>query len=399
MSRIPFKRQLIILASIIAALSFAIPVATFAHAQGNPPPGEQKRIQPAVRVQAVAGQPTAITADCSAPQTLVTLNKGDVFNASATLTTTDPDEESEGETLQILDASTTPPTVLLNLDLNTGSATIKPFTASVNNDPIQACIVGHSLGGVIAFGYMALLEDHVNGMTLPSGAKLRAVVTLDSPLGGVPGNIYSFFSKIVAETPLGLPGYPCSGLNSQSKLHMLDDMVKINQASINGGTTPPSDSGKDPLGAVASVFAIAGVTNPQPTLPFLPSNDLVAGAAHTDLGTDILTIGNTHDFLWNPGAPTCAIAYAQLPGFGLTLSLMASLIPDFNDTQFLEDQGDNSGHYGRAFTTPNTCAQSLLNTFNHLDVLSAANVLIGLKHFFSPVGQTPTPLKVNPFQS
>ncbi len=139
MKRFPFKRQLMILASIIAALCIAVPVATFAHASSNPP-GEQKRIQPAVRTQAVAGQPTAITADCSAPQLLVTLNKGDIFKANATLISTDPNEESEGEFLHILDASTNPPTNLLTVDNNAGSGNVT-FTATVNNDPIQACIV------------------------------------------------------------------------------------------------------------------------------------------------------------------------------------------------------------------------------------------------------------------
>ncbi len=136
MSRIPFKRQLVILVTCLLAIGVIVPIATFAK---GTPPGEQKRvnIHPAI---ATAGQPTPITADCSSPQTLVTLNKGDVFNASATLTTTDPNEQSEGEFLQILDGSVSPPTVLLTVDDNTGSGSVT-FTATVSNDPIQACII------------------------------------------------------------------------------------------------------------------------------------------------------------------------------------------------------------------------------------------------------------------
>ncbi len=136
MSRIPFKRHLIILVTCLLALGVIVPLATFAK---GTPPGEQKRtnVHPAI---ATAGQPTPITADCSGPQTLVTLNKGDVFNANATLTTTDPNEQSEGEFLQILDGSVSPPTVLLTVDDNTGSGSVT-FTATVSNDPIQACII------------------------------------------------------------------------------------------------------------------------------------------------------------------------------------------------------------------------------------------------------------------
>jgi hypothetical protein len=115
------------------------------------------------------------------------------------------------------------------------------------------------------------------------------------------------------------------------------------------------------------------------------------------LGTDFLTIGNTNDFLWHPSSPSCNAAIFET--LGLPVSVAVGLIPDFTDTQFLEDQGDGSGHYGRAFSSNTICVISVANELNHLDVLSAANVVTGIKHFFSPVGQTPSPLKINPFQS
>ncbi|HVB24618.1 MAG TPA: alpha/beta hydrolase [Ktedonobacteraceae bacterium] len=511
MKGLPFKRHLVILFTCLLAIGVIVPIATFAK---GTPSGEQKRAQSHVVFAAVAGQSTPVTADCSSPQPLVTLQKGDTLQLSATLTSTDPNEQSEGEFLQVFDNITSPPTNLVNLDNNTGSTSITHI-ATANGENITTCIigididdtgtvtftvtpannktfpnlvillqgidssfptkdpnlasvgptlkglpsftpattqfvnysysgsdpktgaplpyactstftntilrdilrlndqikraaahfgstniylVGHSLGGVVAFGYMALLEEHSNGVALPTGAKLKAVVTLDSPIGGVAGAIYTFFSKVIATTSLGIPGYPCPGMKMLSTFRTFDDLVRIyDSPNTNGGTTPPSDAGTDPQGARASIFAIAGVTNPTPNLPFLPSNDFVAGFAHTDLGTAILTIGNIHDYLWYPNAGSCEAIYTGAGG--LLLGGVALLIPDFRSTQFLEDQGDNSGHYGRAFDSNNPCIIAFANTFNHLDVLKAANVQIGLRHFFVSLGQTPTPLKVNPFQS
>ena len=336
--------------------------------------------------------------------------------------TTDPNLAQVGITLKGLPSFTPATTQFVNYsysgsDPKTGAplpyACTSTFTNTILrdilrlNDQIKRAaahfgstniyLVGHSLGGVVAFGYMALLEEHVNGVTLPAGAKLKAVVTLDSPIGGVAGAAYILFSKVVATTPLGIPGYPCAGLNLLTSFRTFDDLVRIyDSPTTNGGTTPSSDPGADPQGAKASIFAIAGVTNPTPNLPFLPSNDFVAGLAHSDLGTAILTIGDTRDFLWNPNAPSCEAVYA---GVSSLLAAIALTIPDFRGTQFLEDQGDNSGHFGRSFDSNNPCILAFANTFNHLDVLKVANVQKGLRHFFATLGQTPTPLKVNPFQS
>src|SRR5437762_2630436 len=67
MSRIPFKKHLLILVVCILAICIVVPVATFA--KGSSSPGEQKRVQPQ-GVAAAQGQPTPITADCSSPQSL-----------------------------------------------------------------------------------------------------------------------------------------------------------------------------------------------------------------------------------------------------------------------------------------------------------------------------------------
>jgi hypothetical protein len=270
-----------------------------------------------------------------------------------------------------------------------------------NNQSTDIYLIGHSLGGVVAFGYLALLEDHLNGVSLPSGAQLKAVVTLDSPLGGVRGGRYEYFSKYIATNYLipfsktkVIPKYPCDGLvGTKTPLTAVDDLVKIYNSSSNGGTTLPDDPGNDPLGAQASIEAISGVTLP-PQRPFLPTNDFQALSAHTDLGTSVLSVGNTGDYLWNP-AP-CSLLFVRL---SKALAAIVGTIPGFTDTQFLEDQGNSSGLYGRFFNTAQFCdAATLTHGLNHGDVLINANVLKGLVHFLAPVGTTPDPLAINPYQ-
>ena len=270
-----------------------------------------------------------------------------------------------------------------------------------NNQSTDIYLIGHSLGGVVEFGYLSLLEDHLNRISLPIGAQLKAVVTLDSPLGGVRGGRYEYFSKYIATNYLIphskakiIPNYPCNGLvGTKTPLTTIDDLVKIYDSSTNGGTTLPDDPGNDPLGAQSSIEAISGVNLP-PQRPFLPTNNSLALRAHTDLGTSVLSVGNTGDYLWNP-AP-CSPFFVPLSP---ALAIIIGTIPGFIDTQFLEDQGNSSGLYGRFFNTAQFCdAATLTNGLNHGDVLVNTDVLKGLVHFLAPIGATPDPLAINPYQ-
>jgi len=293
------------------------------------------------------------------------------------------------------------------------------------NQNTDIYLIGHSLGGVVAFGYLALLEEQLKtslseGVSLPKGAQLKAVVTLDSPLGGVRGGRYAIFSKFIATRYL-VPGkqiidkYPCLGLVGQHKpLTTVDDLVRIFQSPFipGGGTTPPEDAGPDPQGSQASLLAISGVKLPfpqvsvPPSIPVpvptpprpltIPSNEMLAEDAQTNLGTSFLSIGNTQDFLWNI-AP-CAPFLELVSPF---LSVLVGTIPSFVDTQWLEDEGDNSALYGRSFTPAGEAicdGATLTNGLNHSDVLFDTNALTGLAHFLSPVGTTPSPLPINPNQ-
>jgi len=141
MKRFPFKRQLIILASIIAALCVAIPVATFAH---GAPLGEQKRNERPKVTHNAQDTTVTVTTDCSSVplQRLTTLQTGDTLTLGATLTSSDPDEESEGETLVIQEQNSLFTRTVLNLDVAKGNATIRPLIAGVANDNINTCING-----------------------------------------------------------------------------------------------------------------------------------------------------------------------------------------------------------------------------------------------------------------
>ncbi len=299
-------------------------------------------------------------------------------------------------------------------------------------------LIGHSLGGVVAFGYLALLEEQLKtslseGVSLPHGAHLRAVITLDSPIGGVRGGRFSTFSKFLLSVNLGISGFPCEDLAKKpfagKPLATVDDLVSVFRSPFfHPGTTPPEDAGPDPQGAQASLLAISGVKLPSPPTPKpppipvpaptpapplpLPSNEMLAEGAHTNLGTSFLSVGNTNDFLWNP-SPCASIINPLIRAALPTANLIVSTIPSFIDTQFLEDEGDNSALYGRSITVPMStdCTQSTVqNKLNHVEVLTNTDVRSGIKTFLTPiavasgpVGGTPLdssgkPLPINPFQ-
>jgi hypothetical protein len=185
-------------------------------------------------------------------------------------------------------------------------------------------------------------------------------------------------------------------------------------------TTPSEDSPPpDPQGAQASLLALPGVKLPASasssvscggvTLTGIPSNECLAEDAQTDLGTSFLSIGNTNDFLWNPQAcfDTVADVIEAVHPSAAILRELAHLahlgIPDFRDTQFLEDEGNGNALYGRSFTSGNDCVLSTPVGLNHGAVFTNASVQTGIRNFLTPisvasgsVGGTPSPLVAVP---
>ena len=100
------------------------------------------------------------------------------------------------------------------LALNKQITRILTNNPNFKGKPTDVHLIGHSLGGVIAFGYLAYLKSlgALNG-SIPNvpGARLKDVVTLDSPIGGVSGNIiYQKLIKVVFGLPKKYGG--CSGI-------------------------------------------------------------------------------------------------------------------------------------------------------------------------------------------
>jgi len=246
--------------------------------------------------------------------------------------------------------------------------------------PTDIYLVGHSLGGVVAYGFLAALVANLPPTSqiasLPSGAHLKAVITLDSPIGGVPGGVFSAQSKFSN----AVLGANCPGVNGQP-FSAPDELVNIyNSASFH----TPKNGEIDPQGADATILSLLGINRP-------PNEELSLLALQQ--GTAVLTIGNTHDLLWNP--PACADFFN---GFS-----------DFESTQWVEDQGDGSAVYGRSFDGKITsCNVTSFNkdkiaaavTSSHFEVTTNSAVQTGITNFLTPLlGDTPSPLAINPDQT
>jgi len=235
-------------------------------------------------------------------------------------------------------------------------------------------LIGHSLGGVVAYSYLTALTENVAGVSLPANSQLKAVVTLDSPIGGVPARDYFALADV-----LFAQGIPSRLI--PARCATLDDLPLtsvLNLEDIYANAKPG-----DPQGANASIlrgiFRGADITNEE-----------LAEQAKQKLGTAILTVGNTNDFLWNP--QPCLDSF-------INAALLTNLhVPDFITTQWLKDEGDTSGIYGRSFTTEGGCNLfTVRNGLNHLEVLNNQTVRKGLKNFLTPiVGGTPSPLRPEP---
>jgi pimeloyl-ACP methyl ester carboxylesterase len=264
-------------------------------------------------------------------------------------------------------------------------------------------LVGHSLGGVVAFGYLAFLEEQVMlkaslplGVSLPSTAHLRAVVTLDSPIGGVTGGDNTL-SKVLFTTP-GSPSH-CSKLRFLQNLESPSELVNV----FHSTSLTASQDDTDPQGSKASLLVVHG-----PKVKFhapLPSNQQLAEQARKDLGTSFLSIGNKNDFLWNPEPCLSIIKTTILGGLignpiiaaALQVIFRSLRIPDFRDTHWLEDEGNGNALYGAAFTAGHGCFLSTPVGLNHGKVLSDTDVQTGLTKFLKPMSVTSGPVGGNPF--
>ncbi len=245
----------------------------------------------------------------------------------------------------------------ISSDVKVLSKQVQAVLASQPNANIY--LIGHSLGGVIAYGYMGMLAE-TQAFDPTVSTHVKGVITLDSPLGGVSSDpAYLGDAETYFETN-------CSGFNSALPTALLNLTDIFNSYNLGG----------QPRGGKASVLAVPFPKKDHVPQQPAPSNQTIAQDAHNNLSINTLTVGNWNDLLWDPAA--CDLSVKQ-----------------FIATQWIwsNDQGDSSGMYGRAITSgdTDTCFLDVLfNQANHLNVLSDPSVMQGIQQFIT--GQTPSAL-------
>ena len=211
-------------------------------------------------------------------------------------------------------------------------------------------------------------------MSLPANAHLKAVITLDSPLGGHRG-----FPRIIENFIAGR----CPNLRDDDPRISVRDLREVFD-SIDETLTEVDETA--PHGARASFLTLhRGEPN---WGTFTPSNGSLTEAAQIDLGTSFLSIGNINDLFLT----RCRVNPADAA------------------TQFLEDEGDGKGLYGREFETRTSdCGDDLPEAQKrvegtHKAALEDEDVQEAIKKFLNPiadgaVGGTPDPLRINRYQT
>lgn len=167
-------------------------------------------------------------------------------------------------------------------------------------------VVGYSLGGVVAVAYLALLES-TGAWTLPGDGRLASVVSLDSPLGGLP----------FVEAACGIAGDVCAAVEPGPAPPSLVDLSTV----WSTGTGRPA-------GADRSLGRLFGRSL---------SNQSLAALAAESHDVAVLTVGNVRDWVYAP------------------IGLFRGFV-NFVDTQWVRSGAAGSGLYARAIDSgPATC--------------------------------------------
>ena len=234
------------------------------------------------------------------------------------------------------------------------TALSQQVSSAVQSHPnTDVYLIGHSMGGIVAFGYLASLLEHVgNAVPLPpNGSRLKGIITLDSPLGGVTSN--GDYGKLIF-----LRSLPCEGFDALWNTVAVAQMQALFQTATE----------RSARGATASI--VQAILNGGAL-----SNQKVANDAKQARIT-VVTIGNTSDLFWRPSV--C----------NKTLKVH---MQDFRSTQWLQDEGNTSGVYSRMFTSGSlNCLLGLLNLANHSDVFDTLAVEQAVVHIVN--GRTPSEL-------
>ena len=253
------------------------------------------------------------------------------------------------------------------------------INAALTNNPVlkgqptDVYLIGHSMGGAVIYAYLtALLKAPTVVPALSSNAHLKGVVTLDSPVGGVSSNhnfehvIFDHVYKEVKNKKGNVVG-GCRGLTKFDQMVSVFDLAKLFDTTSKP-TFPPPDDGKpnDNQGAHASDLNLL--------IGKALTNQELAEFAATN-GTSVLTIGNRHDFVYNPGA--CHLFFA--PGGNFLTSQW------IEDEAGADDSGDIPGVYARQFTAgTGICeAGAFFSSVNHFEVFNNIAVENALVQFLA----------------
>lgn len=206
-------------------------------------------------------------------------------------------------------------------------------------------LIGHSLGGVVAFSYLTALTQHEEEFSLPPNSKLKTVATLDSPIGGVPPKYSAFVNVLFVQ---GFDNYPICESVGTTNTKTVDDLLTI-YSTIGS----PWSNTNNFYGSSASIWrAIFRGENEK------FNNYDVALKAKKEIGTTTLISGNLNDFLWNP--QSCIDYLNFLPAWKI------SSVFNFNSTQWLISPDKNNSIQNIVFSSgSDTCIISLVDNLNH----------------------------------
>jgi outer membrane protein assembly factor BamB len=219
----------------------------------------------------------------------------------------------------------------------------------------QVYVIGHSMGGVIAYGLLA--DMMIYGYINFNGGQVLGVATMGSPLGGIPG-FHGIYYALISHT------YQMQCKVLASKHLVLKSLADLVHLFPDGNTAVPF-GGKDSL-----MRAVSGGDY---------TNQRVAQAAVRHY-IDVLTIGNVRDHTFN---------FNMCPGYDRT--------PDsrFLSTQWVTDQGNDTRLYARVITEGNPkCPDIGQVGINHAAVFLSPAVQTALIEWSQ--GKTPASLPVAP---
>jgi hypothetical protein len=239
------------------------------------------------------------------------------------------------------------------LDKSQLAAQITGYTT--NHKDTQVYIVAHSLGGVLAFAFLA--DSVQNSLSLANGGVLKGIAILDSPLGGVTNNP-TYFNALwlkIHSAFLGI-GPGCNFLHIGTESYA--DLVTLFKNAQD----------KTDLGTSTSIYKYILGTTVQPR-DFVLNENVATQAANQ--GARILVVGNTNDILWHP-------------------DLCKSSMPNFLSTEYLHEVGEqNNGgalyvrsFTGKSFTGMDACQPKNIAA-SHSEVLKRTDVAKAILEIFT----------------